>query len=670
MTPNLSIREAAIAYRRDFGWCTIALCPPSHAGCSVNHIASCRTPGKRPWPKWKGYQDELISVDDLDHQFGQIPDSNVGLILGPVSGLVRIDVDGDHGRELLKIKSGGDLPETLEFTSGGSGSGLLYRIPDGAIVRTTTATGDGEHQELRFQAKGAQTVLPPSIHPTGRKYEWAPGRSPWEIEAAFAPDWLLRELSPNKPKAPPKPASNQQYSESDKVSLAREALAALKKSRSDNYDEWIDVGMALHSVDDSLLSDWIQFSRLSELFREGECAEKWGTFGTGDITLGTLIHMAEQDGWLPPWKRNGSDANAKPSGIVIGACTIKAGSIRRTGAKIVVSISIERDYKTIDLLQLTSATSGRNQVAKAILALVGPGHDIEIAQAIAKLLVDAEERLKSAPAGGQKTVRQIVHDLVPDEFRFTHRTGKGVWSESRRCDVPRGEFLAYTPDKLVRVCMVGIDCPRSDDGVVKEPELLRLIEVALKIEWATLCDTLPMVEADADDLDQRSEAADRFRQMILKIWHTMITFDITMAKPDTKEPQRASKCSLAAKVMRLSKEAGHKATGWQDVQKGYAAFWRYEPVGTTGFKIVLAMRHVLAAQIGVEIPGASNQTALRKLGVRYSVISDTSSVSSRQNDGNRLVVLSDEMTQEILWEPSLEFVDSHANKSSDSEVGE
>ena len=324
--PNTSIRDAAFAYRREFDWCTIPLCPPDHAGCTAKHIENCESPGKRPWPKWKRYQDELITTDQLGRLFKLNPQSNVGLILGPVSKLVRVDVDGIHGAELLKIKSGRDLPDTNEFTSGSSGRGLLYRIPEGIIVATTSAKGDGEHQELRFQAKGAQTVLPPSIHPDGRVYSWTAGRSPWDISAAFAPAWLLEELAPKnkKPNASP-PTEGSEYNASaeptfpdaSKIPLAREALAALKSSRAANYDEWIDVGMALHSVDDSLLSDWIQFSRsCPEKFKEGECSVKWSTFTrSGKVTLGTLIHMAEQDGWLPPWKRtsNARSASATPA---------------------------------------------------------------------------------------------------------------------------------------------------------------------------------------------------------------------------------------------------------------------------------------------------------------------------------------------------------------------
>jgi len=36
-------------------------------------------------------------------------------------------------------------------------------------------------------------VLPPSLHPSGHRYAWAPGRDPWTFgPAAPAPEWLLR----------------------------------------------------------------------------------------------------------------------------------------------------------------------------------------------------------------------------------------------------------------------------------------------------------------------------------------------------------------------------------------------------------------------------------------------------------------------------------------------
>jgi putative DNA primase/helicase len=117
----------------------------------------------------------------------------VGLAYGPVSGFVGIDIDGPAGEELLAEKSGGDVPETLEFRTGGGRRRLLYGIPEGAKLRTTYETPE-PGQELRFQSQGAQTVAPPSRHPNGGRYVWREGHAPGAIELAMAPAWLVKEL--------------------------------------------------------------------------------------------------------------------------------------------------------------------------------------------------------------------------------------------------------------------------------------------------------------------------------------------------------------------------------------------------------------------------------------------------------------------------------------------
>ena len=63
----------------------------------------------------------------------------------------------------------------------------------------------------------------------------------------------------------------------------------------DDYEGWLQVGMALHSVDESLLDEWIDHSRGSNLFDENECIEKWSSFKRGGITLGTLYYFAKED---------------------------------------------------------------------------------------------------------------------------------------------------------------------------------------------------------------------------------------------------------------------------------------------------------------------------------------------------------------------------------------
>jgi putative DNA primase/helicase len=192
--------EHALRYLREFAWSVLAVCPPDHAGVGRAHGRHCQSPGKAPWGPWKQYQDRLPIEDELRRKWHDNVSLNVGLALGPVSGLVRVDIDGPAGEQRLLRLSGGTVPPTIEFASGRSngGRGLLYKIPPGVSLRTTVERAGQPRQELRFQARGAQTVLPPSRHPQGCLYAWVEGRGPWDIEPARAPDWLLAQLQPGR----------------------------------------------------------------------------------------------------------------------------------------------------------------------------------------------------------------------------------------------------------------------------------------------------------------------------------------------------------------------------------------------------------------------------------------------------------------------------------------
>jgi hypothetical protein len=349
-TGNL-ILDAALKYNA-LGLSVTACCSPDHTNFDERHRCKCKCPGKRPWVKWKELQEKTADVGTIKGWWRRHPNSNVGVVLGPVSGLVRVDVDGATGEARLSEVSGGDLPPTWDFSSGQNnghtGRGLLYGIPSGVVLKTTTDRGacDEGHQELRFQAKGAQTVLPPSIHASGRTYEWKPGQSPFDMPLAVAPDWLVEKLidrpapadeyeEAKRENEAAEPYSSMSYS--DKVALARDCLAALSPSRANPYiggDGWVDVGMALHSVGDELLPDWIAFSRQSPKFKEGECETKWATFNrNGKRTLGSLVFWAEQDGWIPPWKRSKPEAKIVIAENVLSSRARPAGRLRSSSCR-------------------------------------------------------------------------------------------------------------------------------------------------------------------------------------------------------------------------------------------------------------------------------------------------------------------------------------------------
>lgn len=72
-----------------------------------------------------------------------------------------------------------------------------------------------------------------------------------------------------------------------------------------DYDEWCQCGMAL-KAGGFPLSMWDTWSRRDAArYHEGECARKWESFKGGwsaSVNIGTIIHIAQAQGWDPPTK--------------------------------------------------------------------------------------------------------------------------------------------------------------------------------------------------------------------------------------------------------------------------------------------------------------------------------------------------------------------------------
>jgi hypothetical protein len=180
--------KAALGYLGR-GWAALAVCPPDHRDVPTFHGATCSKPGKRPLGPWKAWQARLPALDEVVAQWELVPAANVGIVLGPVSGLVGVDVDGDEGEHILDEASGGDLPKTLTFATG-RGRRLLYAIDWDSDVPTRTLSGRGG--EVKILAAGTLTVMPPSRHASGKKYRWLRRRGPGDVRPAPAPEWLYR----------------------------------------------------------------------------------------------------------------------------------------------------------------------------------------------------------------------------------------------------------------------------------------------------------------------------------------------------------------------------------------------------------------------------------------------------------------------------------------------
>jgi len=86
----------------------------------------------------------------------------------------------------------------------------------------------------------------------------------------------------------------------DKEDLIRKAtflVSLLSDDRNDSYESWLRLGWALHNIDYSLLNVWIEFSRRSPKFKDGECEQKWNLMRNEGLTIRSLMYWAEEDNY-------------------------------------------------------------------------------------------------------------------------------------------------------------------------------------------------------------------------------------------------------------------------------------------------------------------------------------------------------------------------------------
>ena len=112
------------------------------------------------------------------------PDANVGLVTGPASGFVVLDVDAPAGlRSIAELEKRHGTIRTAQALTGSGGRHYWFRCPAEPIRNSAGALGDG----LDVRGDGGYVVVPPSVHETGNAYKWTR-----ELEhVADCPAWLL-----------------------------------------------------------------------------------------------------------------------------------------------------------------------------------------------------------------------------------------------------------------------------------------------------------------------------------------------------------------------------------------------------------------------------------------------------------------------------------------------
>ncbi len=148
--------------------------------------------GKEP-VTGNGCKGATLDRDMVGNWWTTRPDLNIGIATG--DKIFVVDVDDDRGGEvsLRKLENKhGPLPQTIEVITG-CGRHLWFRVPSGRVIRNSVgkkSSGLGEGIDIR--GEGGYVVVQPSIHPTGRKYEFSVDSA--EV-LANPPEWLIEATS-------------------------------------------------------------------------------------------------------------------------------------------------------------------------------------------------------------------------------------------------------------------------------------------------------------------------------------------------------------------------------------------------------------------------------------------------------------------------------------------
>lgn len=174
--------DAALKYAR-FGWYVFPIVPR----------------GKRPLTP-HGFKDASAAEAMIKTWWAQWPSANIGIATG-ASGLVVIDLDGEEGIAAWARGKANHFEmddNTLTSVTGGNGIHLIFKAPGGTPI-SNSASRLAPHIDIR--GVGGYILVPPSVHPSGKKYRWDKQchREPQPLPAAILSVLRKQESQPAPP---------------------------------------------------------------------------------------------------------------------------------------------------------------------------------------------------------------------------------------------------------------------------------------------------------------------------------------------------------------------------------------------------------------------------------------------------------------------------------------
>jgi hypothetical protein len=237
--PGVNMMMSALWWARR-GIPVLPLHYPDGGACSCGDTG-CSSVGKHPMSRLvpKSLTQASTDPDQVRDWWTQQPYANIGIRTGEVVDLLDIDsTDGLTAFGALVQRVG--MPAHLGVArSGRDGAGMHYYVGPGGM--RALAGGKTAPAGIDVKGRGGYAVVPPSMHASGRRYEWVEGRNYFDDGALIGDvDWpeFYRELEvrPQRPPVAPRPVTELPADAADAYGRAvlRRAIGLVQASTSGN----------------------------------------------------------------------------------------------------------------------------------------------------------------------------------------------------------------------------------------------------------------------------------------------------------------------------------------------------------------------------------------------------------------------------------------------------
>lgn len=166
----MSMLEHALHYASQ-GWAVLPLHSIEDGHCTCGN-PDCNSQGKHPLISG-GSRSATTNSSIIEGWWHYHPNANIGIATGSASGLIVVDIDhgpGKNGYQNIAALEAehGALPYDTCVRTGSQGL-HIYLSLEGQLI-PNSASKLAAHVDVR--GEGGYVVAPPSLHLSGKTYEW------------------------------------------------------------------------------------------------------------------------------------------------------------------------------------------------------------------------------------------------------------------------------------------------------------------------------------------------------------------------------------------------------------------------------------------------------------------------------------------------------------------